>query len=172
MNDWLAPIKNKYLQDQGLPKMSDEQQAFLTRWISRSADLDGGIPSRADFPPNKFAKLMSNVIVFDVLHDPMDFHFRLMGTGVREYTHKDFTGKNLSDLVDKGPGSKRWTQLQTVVEKKEPLYDSLPYVGPRVSIKSATVLLVPMAKDYQNIDKVFQVTNFIERRPIKLDIDL
>lgn len=168
MNDWFSPIENKYALSDDLPKMSEEQQAFLARWIDRSADLDGRIPSRADFPPNKFAKMMSRVIVFDVLSDPLDFYFRLMGTGVRDYTHKDFTGKNLSDLVDKGPGSKRWTQLETVVEKKVPLYDALPYVGPRVSIKLATVLLVPMASDFQNVDKIFQVTNFIERRPITI----
>ncbi len=169
MNDWFSPIESRYTQDESLPKMSEDQQAFLARWVNRSADIDGGIPSRADFPPNHFALLMSKVTVFDILHSPLDFHFRLMGTGVRENTHKDFTGINLSELDDKGPGSKRWTQLATVLRQKEPLYDALPYVGPRVSIKMVTVLLVPMASDHQNIDKIFQVTNFIKRQPVKLN---
>lgn len=168
MSHKFSPIDNKYAISDDLPKMPDEQQAFLARWIDRSADLEGRLPARADFPPNKFAKMMSRVIVFDVTSEPLDFHFRLMGTGVTDYTHKDFTGKNLSDLVDKGPGSKRWAQLETVVETKKPLYDSLPYVGPRVSIILATVLLVPMASDYTNVDKIFQVTNFIERHQINL----
>ncbi len=169
MNDWFSPIENRYTHDDGLPKMSEEQQVFLARWVNRSADIDGAIPSRADFPPNQFALLMSRVIVFDILRSPLDFHFRLMGTGICEYTHKDYTGKNLSDIVEKGPGSKRWSLLETVVEKKEPLYDALPYVGPSASIKMVTVLLVPMASDHQNMDKIFQVTNFIKRRPVNLD---
>jgi len=159
----------EFVHNNDLPKMSEGQQAFLTRWVSRSADIDGGIPSRSDFPPNRFAPMMPHVIVFDVLQSPLDFHFRLFGTAVRDYTFNDYTGENLSDLVDKGPGSKRWTQLKTVVEKKEPLYDALSYVGPSVSIKSATVLLVPMAKDHQTVDKIFQVTQFIKHRPITLE---
>lgn len=162
-------MEEKYGQNNNLPKMSEDQQAFLTRWVNRSADINGSIPSRADFPPNRFGRLMSRVIVFDVLRSPLDFHFRLFGTAVRDYTHHDYTGKNLSDLVDKGPGSKRWILLETVLDKKEPLYGSLSYVGPSVSIKSVTVLLVPMASDYQNIDKIFQVTNFIQHRPVTLE---
>ena len=162
-------IANKYTQDTSLPKMSEYQQALLTRWVSRSADIDGGIPSRSDFPPNRFGRLMSHAIILDVLREPLDFHFRLFGTVIREYNRQDYTGKNLSGVIKRSPGSKRWKQLETVVDKKEPLYDTLSYIGPSVSIRSVTVLLVPLATDHQNIDKIFQVTQFIERHPITLD---
>jgi len=164
---YLSELAFAYNND--LPKMSEGQQAFLTRWVSRSADIDGGIPSRSDFPPNHFGRLMSHVVVMDVLHSPLDFRFRLFGTVVRDYNRQDYTGKNLSDVLDRSPTSKRWTLLESVVEKKEPQYDSLSYIGPSVSIKSVTVLLVPMATDHQNIDKIFQVTQFIKRRPIRLE---
>ncbi len=165
-------MEQKYTQNNALPKMSDHQQAFLTRWVNRSADIDGGIPSRKNFPPHRFGRLMSQVIVFDVLRSPLDFHFRLFGTAVRDYTHQDYTGKNLSDLADKGPGSKRWALLESVVDKKKPLYEVLSYIGPSVSVKSVSVLLVPMANDHQNVDKIFQVTNFIKHRPMELNISL
>jgi len=172
MDDHLSLSSLELVHNNDLPKMSEGQQAFLARWVSRSADIDGGIPSRSDFPPNRFAPMMPHVIVFDVLRSPLDFHFRLFGTAVRDFTHQDFTGKNLSDLAGKGPGSKRWTQLETVVDKKKPLYEALPYVGPSVSVKSVTVLLVPMASDHLNVDKIFQVTHFIMRRPIKIELGL
>lgn len=165
----LSAAQLSYTDDKDLPEMSDDQQAFLLHWLKKSSDINDGIPARADFPPNKFAHIMPFVIIFDILTSPLDFQFRLMGTGVREYTHKDFTGKKLSDLVDKGPSSKRWRQLETVFTTKKPLYESLPYVGPRASVKLATVLLVPMASDNENIDKIFQVTNFVKRNPIKFN---
>lgn len=172
MENHLSFSDLEFVHNNDLPKMSEGQQAFLTRWVSRSADIDGGIPSRKDFPPNRFAPVMPHVIVFDVLRSPLDFHFRLFGTSVRDYTHQDFTGKNLSDMAGKGPGSKRWTQLETVIDTKKPLYEALPYVGPSVAVKTVTVLLVPMAKDHQKIDKIFQVTSFIMRRPITLELGL
>jgi len=172
MDDQFSLSDLAFVQNDDLPKMSEDQQAFLARWVNRSADIDGGIPSRNDFPPNRFASMMPHVIVFDVLRSPLDFHFRLFGTSVRDYTHQDFTGKNLSGLEGKGPGSKRWTQLETVVDKKEPLYEDLPYVGPSIGIRSVTVLLVPMATDHQNVDKIFQVTSFHKRRSINLNMGL
>ncbi len=172
MENRFSPFERKYVQNDDLPAMSDYQQAFLTRWVSRSADIDGGIPSRADFPPHHFGRLMSHAIVFDVLRSPLDFQFRLFGTVIRDYNRHDYTGKNLSDVVERSPASKRWEQLETVVDKKKPLYDTLSYIGPSVSIKSVTVLLVPLASDHQNIDKIFQITQFIERRPINIELGL
>ena len=151
----------KAVKASGLPSLSASQAVFLDAWLNTANPSKPHFPSRSDFPPNKYAAHLLDVVVFDVEEDPADFKYRLFGSTVRYHSHEDFTGRLLSTLPGKGPGSVIWKMLSDVVANKAPFYREVPYVGPHKDYKRSSVLFLPLASDRVTINKVFLVAQFI-----------
>lgn len=66
------------------------------------AKARGKVPSRSDIDPVDVRELLPNLLMIDMLGDPMRFRFRLVGTRVVQYTGFDFTGRCLDELVFQG----------------------------------------------------------------------
>lgn len=118
------------------------------------------LPRRKDIVFAELLKVMPSVVIFDVLTDPENYRYRLVGTKVRENTFEDYTGRLLSDLGGKGPGSQVWKHLNTVKQEREPLFCEIPYVGPKERLLRASLLFLPLADDHENTDMVFLVVSF------------
>jgi len=142
--------------------LSHTQKVFLDYWNSWLEKADG-MPARKDLDVREVGKYLPHVVVFDILSDPLDFRYRLVGTEVRAHTHADYTGRNLSDMEGKGPGSKIWGFLDEVRTSKQPLFREVPYVGPQQAFMRSTLLFLPLADDHQTPDKILLVSNFISK---------
>lgn len=55
-------------------------------------------PSRGDLDPLEFGYLLGNIMLVDVLRDPLRFRVRVHGTELSERAHFDLTGKLLDEL--------------------------------------------------------------------------
>ena len=72
------------------------------------------MPSRADIDPLDIPRLLANLSLIDVSHEPMEFTYRLVGTSTVRKRGFDPTGKNVSEAFS-GPNLKyvlsnfRWT---------------------------------------------------------------
>lgn len=143
-----------------LPAMSEHQQTFLKTWVERGSDIHGGLPARADFAPNKFAKLMPYALGLDVQPDAQDFVVRLMGTSVRDYTDADYTGQRLTEVGRLGPGTPYFDQLMKVTQEQVPDYAAHIYNGPRIGTGSLSVLCLPLADDGKTVNKIFQIVQY------------
>ena len=66
------------------------------------AKARGKVPSRSDIDPVDVRELLPNLLMIDMLGDPVRFRFRLVGTRVVQYTGFDFTGRCLDELVFQG----------------------------------------------------------------------
>jgi hypothetical protein len=51
--------------------------------------------SRRDIDPLELKFILGNIMLFDVLHQPLRFHYRLVGTNLVQVRHLDMTGKML-----------------------------------------------------------------------------
>ncbi|MFC4348825.1 PAS domain-containing protein [Kordiimonas lipolytica] len=142
--------------------LSRIQNLLLDYWKDWHAN-HGGLPARRDLDVRTVGKYLPHVVIFDILDDPLDFHYRLVGTEVRAHTHGDYTGMKLSEMEGKGPGSKIWEFLDTVRTSKEPLFREVPYVGPQKAFLRSTLLFLPLANDHQTPDKILLVSNFISK---------
>jgi hypothetical protein len=65
-------------------------------WLSRHAS---DIPDRADLDPTDLKRLLPNLFIADVEHDPFRIRYRLVGTKAIEATGFDLTGRYLDDLL-------------------------------------------------------------------------
>lgn len=80
------------------------------------------MPARADIDPAAIKPLLPNLVIADVLHDPLRVYYRLVGTSVVEHSRLDFTGKWLHE-VDFGE-PQDWIGLYEIfVRTKRPLFD-------------------------------------------------
>src|SRR6266404_3792675 len=77
-----------------------EAHAF---WRSKLAGRS--MPSRKDIDPTEIPQLLRYVMLIDVLADPLDFKYRLIGTAVCSLLHRDYTWSRFSELPGKGKGS-------------------------------------------------------------------
>jgi len=142
-------------------ELSEGQETLRSFWTNWQKENAGQLPSRRDMDTRENQLHFSNVVVFDVLDDPLDFKYRLVGTRVRENTFGDYTGKTLREMEGKGPGSVIWGLLYVAKENKQPQFEQVPYVGPNKSFMKTTLLFLPLADDHQNVNKIFLVSNFI-----------
>lgn len=147
-----------------LPPMSEHQQLFLKTWVERSGEIDGALPARADFPPNKFARLMPMAAVLDVERDPVDYTVRLLGTGIQDHARYNYTDQRLSGISGLGPGSPVFEQLTKVLKSRAPDYEVMSYSGPVISVTALTILCLPLAADGETPDKMFQVVHYMTRQ--------
>ena len=122
------------------------------------------MPSRSDIDPVEIPRLLPYVILIDVVREPLDFRYRLMGTQASDIMRRDFTGQFFSRIPGKEKDSTRWLECDAVVSSKAPMYWETPYVGPERFLRTYENVLLPLSKDGVNVTMIFEVISF-ERGP-------
>lgn len=92
-----APVRVRY---QTLP--DDIRHPNLNRLYRHWDEVRRGreMPSRADFDPLSLPELLGNLILIDVLHDPLRFRYRLIGSWLTERIKRDMTGKFFDEVPE------------------------------------------------------------------------
>jgi hypothetical protein len=117
------------------------------------------MPARSDIDPIDMHLFLSYVMLIDVLK-PLDFRYRLIGTEVRNISHRDYTGMRFSEVPGKDRGSVVWSNCEQVVQTKAPFSRSPPYVGPQSYLQKCENLLLPLSSDGVRVTMIMQVISF------------
>ena len=67
---------------------------------------DRAMPSRADLDPLDMVPLLPNVFLVNVQQEPLDFVYRLLGTGIVARSLRDYTGMRVADIPAQRPPSR------------------------------------------------------------------
>jgi len=119
------------------------------------------LPRRGDFdPPIEIPRLVPSMIVIDVLHEPLDFVYRLIGTKVRAHLMRDLTGTRMSDIEFQRPPSVIWSHHAWVVEHAAPRFMRPPYVGPHKDFMFIESVILPCGTDAR-VDKLMIFVDFV-----------
>ncbi|HVO02067.1 MAG TPA: PAS domain-containing protein [Candidatus Cybelea sp.] len=123
------------------------------------------MPSRADLdPPLEVPQLVPSIILLDVLREPLDFRYRLIGTKVRGYLMRDLTGRRMSEIDFQRPPSTIWSHQEWVVENREPRFMQPPYVGPHRDFMFIDAVILPLGADPATVDMLMVFVDFATRR--------
>lgn len=141
-------------------ELSSVQRSFLAYWRKKVGDRGA---RRADFDVLDVPVLMPYSIIFDVLSDPLDFRYRLVGTVQREMSLREYTGLKMSEIDGRGPGSKIWSILDTVRVSREPAYHSIPYIGPKKYFLRLNDLFLPWLDDNMETTMIIVVSYYLPR---------
>jgi len=94
-------------------------QEALVYWESKCAGRR--MPARRDLDPMfEIPSLLPWVMLVDVLRQPLDFRYRLIGTGIAARARHDHTGCRFSDLSRAGSDSVVWKDRMAVVQTRAP----------------------------------------------------
>ena len=138
--------------------------AGLAYWTEKK----GGhpLPARRDFDPLLEApQLVRNMMLKDVQRAPLDFRYRLIGTGVRHHLRRDVTGQWMTAIPGQGPGNPLWAYHEQVVETGAPVFLRPAYVGPHKEFLHIESVILPLASDHETIDMLMIFADFL-RRPL------
>lgn len=120
------------------------------------------MPSRADIDPGDIPDLLSNIILIDVLRDPDNLRYRLVGTEIEAHSALDpITGKLITDLPDRAPPSKVWDNLWNVARSGAPSRTSVPYLGPKRDFISTQQIVLPLSEDGRQVNMLMVLVDYI-----------
>jgi hypothetical protein len=77
-------------------------------------------PNRSDFDPADIPDLLPNIFLVDVLSNPRDFRFRLVGTAFLQATTRDLTGLRITEAFPPEFSSQVLAGWNNVVENGGP----------------------------------------------------
>jgi hypothetical protein len=101
-------------------ELTARQRALLTYWRGLIPS-DANIPPRHAFDPVHVPKLLSQIVLADVLSPDGDVRFRVVGTDMVRAWGSDFTGKRLSELMGGDYGSFVQLSFASCIERRGPI---------------------------------------------------
>ena len=73
-----------------------EQRLFFDLWCEKAGDRP--MPDRGDISPTDFPRHLPYVSIIDVKTEPLQFHYRLAGTQLRQIFDREVTNCQLTDF--------------------------------------------------------------------------
>jgi len=133
-------------------------------WVSRHhGEL---FPSRQDIDPADFKFALGVVTLVDVLHDPLRFRFRLIGSVMAQRMGWDLTGKMVDDVPDDTYREGLLAAYHRMIADRQPsttLYERLIDGKTR----RFEVLRLPLATDGKTIDMLLLCPMYFEPLPAR-----
>lgn len=104
----------------------------LWRYL-RSRRPSGPPFRRADFDPVDVSRLLPHVWLFDVLRDPLDFRYRVVGTNIVASMSVDPTGRTLSEFYAESRDviAPVWARLEAIVASRQATWRRGPALATR-----------------------------------------
>lgn len=128
------------------------------------------LPSRADIDPANFRRILPNVILADIEHDPFRVRYRLCGTLVTEFCG-NLTGQYLHEVLN----PELWStaacihQYQTVTREARPVFSRDWLVGQFGAHHHFQTGIWPLASDGHVVDMCIAVEDYSRLR--RADVD-
>src|SRR3546814_19155763 len=101
------------------------------------------MPAESDLDPAEIRKILPHVILLDVRQEPLDFHYRLIGTKMDEPMLGRYTGLWMSQSPHQRSPSRVWTNCRRVALEGRPLSGAPPYVGKGKACMTTEDPLIP-----------------------------
>jgi hypothetical protein len=129
-------------------------QPVLRYWDEKRGERFA--PRRRDIDPAELKDWLPRIMIADVAYDPLDFRYRLSGTGILDVHGKELTARRPQDLDPPEYGQLIYEHYCEAVRRREPLlylvlFDSLD------RSRSYARLLLPLSEDGNKVTMLFAV---------------
>ena len=122
-------------------------------------------PRRDDLDPLDIPRqLLPYSELIEVLEDPLDFRYRLIGTAIDEISGSSYTGLSVREIPSQAPPSRMFDFFALAHERKAPLCARLPYEGPDGFVKSVRNLLLPLGDEDDSVSMFWSVVEIGRRQ--------
>jgi hypothetical protein len=114
------------------------------------------LPSRADIDPLDLSVDLPRVMMAEVTYDPLEFRYRVAGTGTFRVHGEELTGKHPRDLQPPEFGMLIYNHYCEAVARREPILHLIQLDVGDVATSYARVIL-PLGSDGQTVDRLLTV---------------
>ena len=114
------------------------------------------MPGRQDIDPVEMQDFLPRIALIDVLRNPLQFRYRLCGTGVCRFHPIDTTGLALAELHPHPYGDLLHEQYLDVVRTRRPAMH-LNIFDSHDCYRSYAHLILPLSSDRQSVDMIMTV---------------
>jgi hypothetical protein len=114
------------------------------------------MPSRADIDPLDLSVDLPRIMMVEVGHDPLDFRYRVSGTGIFRVHHEELTGKHARELQPPEYGRLIHGHYCETVARGAPILHLIQLDVDDISASYARIIL-PLAGDGTTIDRLLTV---------------
>ena len=115
------------MSDDAPPALGPRGEIALAYW--QSLRRGRKMPARADLDPVEIPTTLPGALLVDVLDDPLDFRFRLVGADVDAIVGRRFRGVRFSEIPHMARGNRVFAQYAQVAETARPLWSEIAYIG-------------------------------------------
>ena len=119
------------------------------------------MPSRADLDPLDVPLLLPSTILVEVLHDPLDFRYRLLGTELDRIVSHNYKGLRFSEIPLIGRDGQIWQDHETVVRTRAPLRAAVRYIGADDGVRGLSHGLFPLSNDGVAVHMIWCVAEIL-----------
>lgn len=109
------------------------------------------MPSRADISPVDIAKILSKIMLVDVLPGPPHFRYRVFGTSIADWMHFDATGQTLDAIEPKNYRQMLFATYMECVGARSPVAHRILWDTRDVAHRYKR-LMMPLSTDARNVD--------------------
>ena len=127
-------------------------------WDSRRGER--AMPARRDLDPVDFAYALPGIVLIDVLHKPLRFRARLVGTMVVTRLGYDLTGHMIDELRDPTYRETILASYREVVAARRPSVVQRDEVAEGRSFRYE-VLRLPLSSDGEEIDMLMTAQEYL-----------
>jgi len=127
-----------------------------------------GARLRADIDPAAIKPLLPNLVIADVLYEPLRVFYRLVGTAVVEHSRFDFTGKWLHEIDFGEPQD--WIGLYEIfVRAKRPLFDrsAIPFEDEVRPPQPYEFCMLPLSADGATVTGMISLEDYGVLSPLE-----
>ncbi len=141
-------------------------QEMLAYWQRKAAGRLA--PPPRDIDPGEIKRLLPFISIADVLHEPFDLRFRLVGTAIVEATGYDFTGRSFREMPVT-TGIDIWmAHYARVVNGKQPFYGRYRGdLGPEL-VRYVEHGAFPLSSDGSTVARIIEIEDWSEIRGVNL----
>lgn len=124
---------------------------MLAYWRAKKGDRD--FPSRVDIDPLDFTRALPRVMMAEVTADPLEFRYRVAGTGLFAMHGQELTGKLAHELEPPEFGALIHRHYVEVIERRIPILHGIELTVNYLATSYARIIL-PLSSDGKAIDRL------------------
>ncbi len=146
-----------------MARLDPKLRQLLAYW--EHARPGTALPGRKDIDPIEIPRLMPHVALLDVLRDPLDYRYRLVGTNIVAMTGYDRTGKRAREIFPAAVMEATVRLLENLVAKRKPLAFAGRMFWIGKDYRHFEALVLPLASDGQTVDMAIMGLHFRNKNP-------
>jgi hypothetical protein len=124
---------------------------MLAYWRGKKGDR--ALPARSDIDPLEFARVLPRIMMVEVSTDPLDFRYRVAGTGLFAMHGRELTGKSAIELDPPEFGALIHRHYAEAVARRAPILHLIELTVDYVATSYARIIL-PLSGDGARVDRL------------------